>query len=74
MFCRYNIHYSLPSILEFKHMLPCKKTKAYLKMEAKCKLANHEKNPKKDVLVVNSKISKKNPSNHDTVKKVLHDC
>jgi len=55
-------------------MLPCKKTKAYLKMEAKCKLANHEKNPKKDVLVVNSKISKKNPSNHDTVKKVLHDC
>jgi hypothetical protein len=54
-------------------MLPCKKTRAYLEMEAKCKLASHEKNPKKDVFVVNSKISKKNPSNHDT-KKVLHDC
>jgi hypothetical protein len=42
-------------------------------MEAECKLANWEKNPKKDVLVINSKISKNNPSNHDT-KKVLHDC
>jgi hypothetical protein len=51
-------------------MLPCKKTRAYLEMEAKCKLASQEKNPEKEVLVVNSKIPKKNPSNHDT-KKVL---
>jgi hypothetical protein len=47
-------------------MLPCRKTKAYLEMEVKYKLASHKKNPKKDVLVINSKISKKNPSNHDT--------
>ncbi len=73
MFCYYNIHCSLPSILEFEHMLPCKKSRAYLEMEAKCKLASQEKNPEKEVPIVNSKISKKNPSNHDT-KKVLLDC
>ncbi len=70
MFCHYNIHYSFPSILEFEHMLPCKKTKGYLKMEVECKLASQEKNLEKEVLVINSKIPKNNPSNHDT-KKVL---
>jgi len=54
-------------------MLPCKKTRAYLEMEAECKLVSLEKNLEKEVHVVNSKISKKNPSNHDT-KKVLPDC
>ncbi len=56
MFCRYNIHCSLPSILEFEHMLPCKKTKAYLEMEVECKLASYKKNLEKEVPVVNSKI------------------
>jgi hypothetical protein len=37
------------------------------------KLASQDKNPKKEVHVVNSKILKKNPSNNDT-KKVLLDC
>ncbi len=54
-------------------MLPCKKTRAYLEMEAECKLASQEKNPENEVHVVNSKILKKNPSNHDT-KKVLLNC
>ncbi len=70
MFCYYNIHCSFPSILEFENMLPCKKTRAYVEMEAEWKLASQEKNPKKEVHVINSKILKKNPSNHDT-KKVL---
>jgi hypothetical protein len=48
-------------LLEFEHMLPCKKTKAYLEMEVECKLASQEQNSKKEVLVVNSKISKKEP-------------
>jgi hypothetical protein len=52
-------------------MLPCKKTRAYVEMEAECKLASQKKkNPKKEVHVINSKIPKNNPSNHDT-KKVL---
>ncbi len=72
MFSHYNIHCSLPSILEFEHMLPCKKIRAYLEMEAKCKLASQEKNLEKEVPVVNSKIPKKNHSIHDT-KKVLLD-
>jgi hypothetical protein len=42
-------------------------------MEFECKLASQEKNPEKVVPIVNSKISKKNPSNHDT-KKVLPNC
>jgi hypothetical protein len=73
MFCHYDKHYNIPSILEFERMLPCKKTRAYLEMEVECKLASQEKNPKKEVHVVNSQIPKKNPSNHDT-KKVLPDC
>ncbi len=59
MFCRYSIRYDLPSIQEFEHMLPCKKTKAYLEMEAECKLASLEKNPGKEIPVVNSKIPKR---------------
>jgi hypothetical protein len=51
-------------------MLPFKKTRVYIEMEVECKLASQEKNPKKEVPVINSKIPKKNPSNHDT-KKVL---
>jgi hypothetical protein len=54
-------------------MLPCKRTRAYLEMEVECKLASHEKNPEKEVHLVNSKIPKKHPSNRDT-KKVLLDC
>jgi hypothetical protein len=54
-------------------MLPSKKTKVYLEMDIECKLASQEKNPKNEVLVVNSKNPKNNPSNHDT-KKVLPDC
>jgi hypothetical protein len=42
-------------------------------MEVECKLASQEKNPEKEVHVINSKILKKNPSNNDT-KKVLLDC
>jgi hypothetical protein len=41
-------------------MLPCKKSKAYLEMEIECKLASQEKNPKKEIHVINSKNLKNN--------------
>jgi hypothetical protein len=52
-------HCGLHSIMQFEQMLQCKKIRAYLEMEAECKLASQEKNPEKEVPVINSERTKR---------------